>query len=426
MTTATVTNVRGAEQAETSWLASTAWAVVLGAASGSACVAVRLSFRLLQWVFVQQAGMLPIAAATLPPARRILTPIIGAALATLVVWMMRRSAPDLRFEEYVEAVRFRNGRIPLLSTVWRTASSAFSVATGAAIGREGSMIQFAAAISSWVGERSPLRNMSLSRQVTYGAAAAVAAAYQAPIAGVFFAMEIVVGEWAWSDIPQLLLASSTGWLISRLFLGAGPLFPVRGSLPITHDLFWVLPLSFVLGAVGPAYQKLLHISRAAKRLPFALLWSGLAVGVLALIEPKVWGNGDAALLGILQSKTLLPDIVILLASRLVATTFCVGTGTVGGVFTPTLFAGAALGFAAGHLLHNPEPSILAICGMGLLMAAVTHAPFMAALMAVELTGQWHLMTIILPCTMLASLIARTISRESLYAIASPEPAEFER
>jgi CIC family chloride channel protein len=109
--------------------------------------------------------MLPIAAATLPPARRISTPIIGAALATLVVWMMRRWAPDLRSEEYVEAVRLRNGRIPLPSTVWRTASSAFSVATGAAIGREGSMIQFAAAISSWVGERSPLRNLSLSRQV---------------------------------------------------------------------------------------------------------------------------------------------------------------------------------------------------------------------------------------------------------------------
>ena len=93
----------------------------------------------------------------------------------------------------------------------------------------------------------------------------------------------------------------------------------------------------------------------------------------------------------------------------------------GGVFTPTLFAGAALGLAAGQLLHNPEPSIFAICGMGLLMAAVTHAPLMAALMAVELTGQWHLLLIILPCNLLASLIARTISRESLYAIASPDP-----
>src|SRR5260370_14954036 len=331
MTTATVTLARGAKGAVASWLASIGWAVVLGAASGSAGVRVRLFFRLVQWVFVQQTGMLPIRAATLPSARRILTPMIGAALATLVLWMMRTSAPELRFEEYVEAVRLRDGRIPLLSTVWRTASSAFSVATGAAIGREGSMIQFAAAISSWLGERSPLRNLSLSRQVAYGAAAAVAAAYQAPIAGVFFAIEIVLGEWAWNDIPQLLLASSTGWLISRLLLGAGPLFAVRASLPITHDLLWVLPLALVLGAAGPAYQKLLHLSGTAKRLPFALLWSGLAVGVLALIEPKVWGTGDAALLRLLKIKPLHLRTFSVFTLRLVATTFFVGTGTVGGV-----------------------------------------------------------------------------------------------
>jgi CIC family chloride channel protein len=278
MTTATIPTVASTEQAVTSWLASTGWAVALGAASGSACVTVRLFFRLLQWIFVQQTGMLPVAAASLPSARRILTPLIGAALA-------------------------------------------------------------------------------------------------------------------------------------------------RGSLLMTHDLLWVLPLALVLGAVGPAYQKLLHLSGAAKRLPFALLWSGLAVGILGLIEPKVWGNGDAALLAVLQNKTMLLGIFSIFIFRLVATTFCVGTGTVGGVFTPTLFAGAALGLAIGYLLHNPQPSILALCGMGFLMAAVTHASLMAALMAVELTGQWHLLAIILPCNLLASFIARTISRESLYAIASPEPAQ---
>jgi CIC family chloride channel protein len=262
----------------------------------------------------------------------------------------------------------------------------------------------------------------MSRQVAYGVAAGVAAAYQAPIAGVFFAIEIVLGEWAWNDILRLLLASGTGWVISRLLLGAGPLFAVRVSLPITRDLLWVLPLALILGAAGPAYQKLLQISRAAKRLPFALLWSGLAVGLLALVEPRVWGNGDAALLGIVQNKTMLLGIVSVLGCRLAATTFCVGTGTVGGIFTPTLFTGAALGLAAGHLLHNPDPSIMAICGMALLMAAATHAPWMAALMAVELTGQWHLLAILLPCNVLASFIARTISRESLYGVASPDPA----
>ena len=93
MTSTTLPNVRDNKLTVASWLATGTWAVVLGAASGSACVAVRIFFRLLQWVFVQQTGMLPIAAATLPPERRILTPILGAAMATLVIWVMRRSAP---------------------------------------------------------------------------------------------------------------------------------------------------------------------------------------------------------------------------------------------------------------------------------------------------------------------------------------------
>jgi CIC family chloride channel protein len=423
MTTATVTRVEATKSAITGWLTLAAWAALLGAVSGSACVAIRLFFRLLQWMFVQQTGMLPVAAAALTPGRRILTPIIGAALATLVVWVMRGSTSGLYFEEYVEAVRLKNGQIPFLATAWRTASSAFSVATGAAIGREGSMIQFAAAITSWVGKRTPVRNLSLARQVAYGAAAAVAAAYQAPIAGVFFAAEIVLGEWAWSDASPLLLASASGWIVSRLVLSAGPLFPVAGRLLVTPDLLWVLPLAVFLGAFGPAYQKLLRLSRAASRLPLALLWSGVAIGLLALIAPEVWGNGDAALIGILQNRTTLLGVIGLLACRVAATTFCVGTGTVGGVFTPTLFAGAAIGLAAGHLVHFPEPVILAICGMGLLLAAATHAPLMAALMAVELTGQWHLLPVVIPCNLLACLVARTISRDSLYAIASPEPAQ---
>ena len=423
MTTTTVVTVEATENAARTWLTSAPWAVLLGAASGLACVGVRLFFRLLQWILVQRAGMLPFAAASLPPERRILTPILGAALASLVVWMVRRSSLDSRFEEYVEAVRLRDGRIPLFSTAWRTLSSAFSVATGAAIGREGSMIQFSAAVISWIGARSPIKNLSLSRQVAYGVAAAVAAAYQAPIAGVFFATEIVLGEYAWNDILPLVLASGSGWIVGRMALGAGPLFRMTGQLSMTTDLFWAVPLAVLLGASGPAYQKLLHLSRAAGRLPLPLLWSGLAVGLFSLAEPRVWGNGDAALIGILQNRATVLSIAGVLAWRIAATTFCVGTGTVGGVFTPTLFAGAAIGLAAGHLLHQPEPLILAVCGMAILMAAVTHAPMMAALMAVELTGQWHLVPVIIPCTLLASFVARTILRNSLYGIASPEPAD---
>lgn len=423
MSTATLITAKSTRRSIVGWLPAITLPVLLGAASGLACVMVRLFFRLLQWGFVQQFGSLPAAAAALSPGRRIATPILGALLATLVIWIASRLTPRLRFEEYVEAVRLRGGRIQLLSTAWRTLSSAFSIATGAAVGREGSMIQFATAVTSWLGARTNAQAYSLSQKVAFGAAAAVAAAYKAPVAGVFFASEIVLGEWKWENAVPLSLSSACGWFVSRIILGPGPLFPAAGTPHTSLALLWVLPLAVLLGILGPLYQKLLHASRAAKRLPLALLWGAGIVGALSLLEPRVWGNGDIALTNLLQVSPPLLGIVTLLLFRVIATTACVGTGTVGGVFTPTLFAGAALGLASARMLQCHDPFIFAVCGMALLMAAVTHAPLMAAFMATELTGQWHILPILIPCALLASLIARRISPMSLYGIASPQPVE---
>lgn len=423
MSTMVVAYSRLAKRSAAEWISAMALPMTLGVSSALACVAVRLFFRLLQWGFVQHTNSLPSAAAALSPGRRIATPILGAVIATLVIWLSERFTPREHFEEYVEAVRLRGGRIPFLSTAWRTLSSAFSVASGAAIGREGSMIQFATAVTSWIGTRTQDRTFSLSQKVAFGAAAAVAAAYQAPIAGVFFASEIVLGEWTWGISLPLLLASLSGWLVSRTILGAGPLFPVAGPFHLTSSLLWSVPLALLLATIGPAYQKLLHIARGAKHLPLSLVWGASIVGILSLFEPRVWGNGDIALTNILQPGTAWTTALGLLAFRLVATTLCVGTGTVGGVFTPTVFAGAAFGLVSAHLFHSQSPALLVVCGMAFLLAAVTHAPIMSAFMAVELSGHWNILPVLLPCAWLASSIARRISSTSLYGIASPEPAE---
>jgi chloride channel protein, CIC family len=120
---------------------------------------------------------------------------------------------------------------------------------------------------------------------------------------------------------------------------------------------------------------------------------------------------------------VLSGVAAVLVLRLVATTFCVGTGTVGGVFTPTVFVGGALGLVAGHLLQVGHPVLLAIVGMSVLLGAVTKAPVMAALMAVELTGQWELLVVLLPLNWIGTGLARRISPRSLYAIATPTPME---
>jgi CIC family chloride channel protein len=414
MTVLTYATAREPRRALEHRLEIAVWAVTLGLASGVACVAVRLTFRILQWLLVQHAGLLPQAAAMLSPGQRVLTPIVGAAAAIAVLWAANRWGHQGRFEEYLEAIRHGEGEMSFTSTLWRTVSSALSVATGAAIGREGSMIQFATAVTSWVGRHSPFRSIPLRKQVCYGVAAAVAAAYQAPVAGLVFAIEIVLEKWDWSEIPALALASVSGWMASRLMLGAGPLFAVHEKLQLDARALWAIPLALVLGCFGPLYLRLLRSFNFVGRWPAALLWSGLAVGLLSMLRPEVWGNGDAGLIENLAGTTALGSVVVLLLLRLIATTVCVGAGTAGGVFTPTLFAGASIGVSTGLLLHMSQPELLAIVGMSALLAAATHAPVMASLMAIELTGQFRLLPLLLALNLGAWLVARRISPLSLY------------
>lgn len=402
-------------------------AALIGAVSGLSCASVRLLFRLLQWCITAHAGVLPAAADALPLWRRVLTPALGGLAAMAVSLAYRRFGAGSSATEYVEAIRLENGRIGFLSTLCRTLSSAFSVATGAAIGREGSMIQFAAAAVSSLGQRLGWMRMPLPQQVACGVAAAVGAAYQAPIAGVFFAVEIVIGKMEWRSLPVLVLAALMGVTSSRAILGSGPLFATRALIPFSLTHAWIaLVLAAFFGLLGPPYLWLIRSLRSARRLPLPLLWSGALVGILSLGSTEVWGNGDVALRNILESSTTVEAILMILALRLCATTFCVGTGTVGGVFTPTLFAGSAFGLLLCHLFHGSDPLLFALIGMGTLLAAATHAPLMASFMGAELTGEWTLLPLMFLCNLIAWRVASGVSRHSLYAIASDVSAALPR
>jgi CIC family chloride channel protein len=128
---------------------------------------------------------------------------------------------------------------------------------------------------------------------------------------------------------------------------------------------------------------------------------------------------------VLKNPTL-GAVVSVLVLRLLATSFCVGTGTVGGVFTPTLFAGAAAGFIVGHLLGVSHPAVFAVAGLSAFLAGVTHAPFMASFLAVELTGQWQLWPLLFCLDLVSYSVARRLTSRSLYAIATPEPNQERR
>jgi CIC family chloride channel protein len=287
------------------------------------------------------------------------------------------------------------------------------------------------------GNAGPLDGSMRSRAVAFGVAAGVAAAYQAPIAGAFFASEIAIGATRPRELPPLLLASVTGWLVSRPLLGPGPLFPAPASVGSpTLQWLWLVVAAVALGLLAPVYQWLIRQSlRIAQRLPISFAWAGAVVGVLSLATPLVWGNGDRALFTLTHVPSQLsqvgtndasPGILWLagiLAARLLATCFCVGAGVAGGVFTPTVFAGAAAGLLIALLLHVHLPLLFVLAGISSLLAAVTHAPLMTSCMTAELTGKWALFPLFYLTSWIAWQTAARLSGRSLYAIATSTPGE---
>ena len=417
-------------------------ATVIGAVSAFGAAVVRLTFRGLEWLLVQSTAAPPDAAAHLSFWRRALTPIVGALLASIVLFLRKRHDRHLGrdprpYVEYVEAVRERHGVIPFLPNCWRTLSAACSIASGAAVGREGSMIQFAAAVSSgsgrWLRRVFADGDLSLDMLVACGVAGGVTTAYNAPVAAIFFASEIVLGAIRPREMTLLSVSAAAGWVVSGFIQGFQRLYPTHPSLFAGSWTVVLLPvLALLFGVIGPVYQRLIRSLGAAKKLPLPLVWSGAVVGLVSVLDPRVWGNGDLGLSAALGHADLpllsiaVPALATLLGLRLMATTACVGTGTVGGVFTPTLFAGAAIAALLGHALPGANPALWAIAGMALLMSAVTHAPVMAAFMAVELTGDWPLLPVLIVLNVIAWQVARRLSREALYAIASQAPTREHR
>jgi chloride channel protein, CIC family len=408
-------------------------AAITGIGCGLVCVGLRFILWFLQWLITGHSGLLAAAASHLPLWRRASTPVLGALAATLIVKAGATFSAQKKFVDYVDAVQLHNGRISFVCTFWKTASSALSIASGAAIGREGSMIQFAAAVTSAWGGRWRPRGISLERLVAFGSAAAVASVYQAPLAGAFFALEIVLGigvlkRSSIHEFPALLISAVAGSLISHHLLGHGPLFPVGESVRfhlIDCAPVWIIAIA--IGVLGPAYLHVMKGARFLRRWPLAMLWSGAVVGLVSCFQPEVWGNGDSGVLAVMSNKLTMEAAGSLLVLRLIATAACVGSGVAGGVFTPTVFAGSILGLLCGHFLRLLLPSIsapvsYAVVGIACLLTSVTHAPWMASFMTVELTGTPEWLPVVLFGSLTSSQVAKTIRSRSLYTAATPEPA----
>jgi chloride channel protein, CIC family len=361
------------------------------------------------------------------PWVRLGLPILGAAMAGVILHWATYLARFPETGNLLEVVVVGDGRLNFRSAVARALASLLSITTGGSIGREGPITHLSATLASKLGQWARWQPYRLRLLVACGAAAGLAAAYNAPIAGAVFAAQIVLGSFSMSLFAPLVFASVVAAMLSRTFFGIHPAYEAPLDLEFSHvaQLPWFLVLGLAAGGLGAGFLRLLReasgwFSNRFPFLPLRLTVGGLVVGLIAVSRPEVWGNGFETTNAIVFDGYGLRLLIWLLAAKLAATVITVGSGAVGGVFTPTLFLGAALGGSFGAILHHYElagdlpNTAFALVGMGSLLAATTHSPLLAMILVFEISLNYTLMPPLMIACAVATLSARWFHRDDIY------------
>jgi CIC family chloride channel protein len=404
------------------------WSVVVGIAGAFATILFREAIALLQLLVAGRAGSFVEMARSLPWTVRIWLPAAGGLIAGFFLLIAQRHADKCNHVDYMEAVAIGDGVVPVKLSLWRSVSSLFTIASGGSIGREGPMVQLAALASSLIGRWVHFDPSRLRLLVACGAAAGITSAYSAPIAGAFFVTEIVLGSIAMESFGPVVVSAVVANITMREFAGYKPPYEMPVFPAVTGlEVLLFVALGALCGLAAPQFLRLLDASKAAFRklpvpLPVRLALGGFVVGVISIWTPEVWGNGYSVVNSILHSPWTWTALVLVLVFKLAATAATAGSGAVGGVFTPTLFVGAAVGSLFGQGMHalwphaTSEPYAYAMVGMGAFLAGATQAPLMAILMIFEMTLSYQVVLPLMLSCVVAYFIARAIGKTSMYEI----------
>jgi CIC family chloride channel protein len=416
-----------------------ATSLIVGLGTGLGAVGFRYLIRGVEWIGYD---WFPKAFPFLGSWFVILIPAVGGLIVGLLIYNFAQEAKGHGVPEVMEAVALRGGRIRPIVALVKVLASSVNIGTGGSVGREGPIAQIGSALGSTVGQLFNLSDERIRNLVACGAAAGIAATFNAPIAGVIFSLEIILGEFSVRYFSTVVISAVAASTIGQAVFGNVPAFPVTTLYSIISPWeFALYPLLGILAAfLGVIFVRSLYWSEdrfdAWKFVPEWLKpgIGGALLGVLAIAYPVVtqlsWERmphifnvGYDVIESALSNELLLGAVLVLLVLKLIATDLTLGSGGSGGVFAPSLFMGAMLGTAFGLAANiilpdiTAPPGAYALVGMAAVFAAGAHAPITAVLILFELTGDYRIILPLMLTVVVSTLLAQWMLKgESIYTL----------
>lgn len=397
--------------------------IFIGLYAGLAVVCFRLS---IDWIRILLLGPSPEAGGL----RLIIAP---TAIGLLVAFLVMKLFPAVRgsgVNQTKSALYISNGYIPFRTAVGKFICSALAIGSGHSLGPEDPSLQIGATIASALGRRLRLSREKVRLIAPVGAAAGLAAAFNAPIAAVLFVIEEVIGRWSAAILGSIVLSAVSSVVVARFFLGSQPLFRIPTvSLISTEELLAYTVLGVVGGVASFVFARLVGWMRPKlKALPrstqyFQPAVAGFIIGVIGYIGfPQIMGAGYEYMDQAMHSQFTIRMLLILAALKIIATTLSFTSGTPGGMFAPTLFIGAMFGAAVGGIEHNLLPNLTgsvgtyALVGMGVLFAAFLRAPLTSVFMVLEVSGNYSIILPVIVANTIAYLVSRSLQPTPIFEV----------
>ena len=402
-------------------------AVFIGMIGGYGAVGIQFLINKFQLLFWGGEFNLD-TVATVSVLLRILIPTGGGIFVGFIIQYISREAKGHGVPEVMEAIITHNGIIRPRVVFAKLIASAVYIASGGSVGREGPVIQIGSAVGSTLGQFFRVNAKKMRTFVACGSASGIAAAFNAPVAGALFAVEVILGDFALPQFSAVVISSVMATVISRSYLGNYPAFEVPDyHLGSPVELIFYVILGFLSAAVAYLFIRTLYgieeyFDNNKWPEPVKAGIGGLGIGMIGLLFPQIYGIGYDSISSALNNNIVWQIALTLIFIKLVATSLSLGSGGSGGIFSPSLFLGAMLGSCFGSLLAqlfpelNISPGAYALVAMGGVVAAATHGPIASILIIFEMSSGYAIMLPLMITCIISAVLKIKLQEESIYTL----------